>query len=365
MKIKTVIIALIFLCLMGCSGQLVPRRVFSKQSEGQSRQTKETKAQRINLACWNVQTFFDAETAGTEYQDFKSNDKWNREKYLKRLETLCTVMTTLNPDIFVMEEIENEAVIHDISNHLSTGAWDKKKGWQYACFAKEEGSAIGCAVFSRFELHNMKVHSMDIRSAFEAQPSTRPLIQIDISSGEKDFVLFVNHWKSKSGGQEETELWRDWQEGLLAQKISELKGEDNASRAVVICGDFNRSAEDFIPYNGDFSEKQVIDGEAIYNSNVLFRKLRLSDYETEQGVAVYNPWFRNDGSFYEDGGSYYYNGSWERIDNIFTAGNIEIENFSVYADSPVADENGIPQGYKVYNGKGCSDHLPLKCVLVL
>ena len=242
MKIKTVIIALIFLCLMGCSGQFVPRRVFSKQSEGQSRQTKETKAHRINLACWNVQTFFDAETAGTEYQDFKSNDKWNREKYLKRLETLCTVMTTLNPDIFVMEEIENEGVMMDISNFLA-GEWDKKKVYAYGCFAKDFGGAIGCGVLSRWPIRELTVHAADFRNQKSDMPRMRPLMQLSVCKGSRILTLMVNHWKSMSGGENATEKWRNVQESVLSRKVGEAL---SLGKAVLCCGDFNRDINDFL-----------------------------------------------------------------------------------------------------------------------
>ena len=296
----------------------------------------------ISLVCWNVQTFFDAVTVGTEYKDFMSSDRWNKEKYVKRLEKLCDVITSLNPDIFVMEEIENEAVVQDIANALAGGAWEHKKKWQYACFAKETGSAIGCAVFSRYELSSLKTHTFDIQVQNEEQPSSRPIMQITVTAGNQELELFVNHWKSKSGGEEETEIWRDWQELLLAEAAEKAE-----NKAVIMCGDFNRSAEDFI-LNKD-KEK---------NGNTVLRGYT-------ENFMVYSPWFRSNGDFSTEGGSYYYNQEWERIDNLFVSGNVSISSFSTVTDFPVADEEGIPLSFKVYTGEGCSDHLPLKCVLTI
>ena len=192
------------------------------------------KARSLSLACWNAQTFFDAVTDGSEYTDFKNASKWTKDKYVRRLEKLCEVMTILNADVLVLEEIENEAVVQDIVNRLASGAWNRKKSWQYACFAKEPGSAIGCAVFSRYELINICVHSMDIQIHKEAQPSSRPIMQMTVLVGDKDFTLFVNHWKSKSGGEEETEIWRDWQELVLADNVLLKQSE---GKAVVIPAD--------------------------------------------------------------------------------------------------------------------------------
>ena len=335
----------------GCGIQFNPNRLFVPSEEKKIEVPAEEKGKAVSLACWNVQTFFDAVTDGCEYSDFTNSSKWTTEKYKKRLDKLCEVMSILNADVMVLEEIENDAVVQDIANRLSDGAWNKKKGWQYACFAKEKDSAIGCAVFSRYELKNLSVHSLDIQVHKTSQPSSRPVMQLTVCAGEKEFELIVNHWKSKSGGEEETEIWRDWQEAVAAEMVSELVTNE---RSVVMCGDFNRSAEDFVPIEDDFS---VCD-----NGNK--ENLVLRGYSGEP-VEIFSPWFNEEGKFATEIGSYYYNDCWERIDNFFFAGNIEVNQFQPVAEPPVADENSIPQGYKVYTDYGCSDHLPLKCIVTI
>ncbi len=331
--------ALVF--VSGCKNQFVKESAFKRS--GESGQVSGGK-RNLSLACWNVQTFFDAVTVGTEYKDFKNSERWNKEKYSQRLNKLCEVMTTLNPDIFVMEEIENAEVVQDIANALAGKAWEHKKNWQYTCFAKESGSAIGCAVFSRYELSRLKCHTIDIRSQSESQPSSRPLMQVTVCLGSQEVELFVNHWKSKSGGQEETEIWRDWQELVLAENLLLNLAED---KNLIICGDFNRSAEDFILSKTDRK-----------NLNLVLRG-------SSGNAEVYSPWFRSDGKFATEGGSYFYNDEWERIDNIMIAGDAAISSFSTVTDSPVADEEGLPAAFKIFTGEGCSDHLPLKCVISL
>ena len=324
----------------GCKNQFVRDSAFKRSgSETESSGSK----RNVSLVCWNVQTFFDAVTSGTEYKDFKNSERWNKEKYIKRLDRLCDVMASLNPDIFVMEEIENEAVVQDIANNLAGGAWDSKKSWQYACFKKESGSAIGCAVFSRYEICSLKIHSLDIRTQTEEQPSSRPLMQLTVCVGNQELELYVNHWKSKSGGEEETEIWRDWQELVLAEKVKD-SGDGKAGRAVVMCGDFNRSAEDFVLTSGGKTANTILRG--------------VSD-----SAAVFSPWFRADGKFATEAGSYFYNSEWERIDNIMITGNVTFSSFSTVTEAPIADEEGIPAAFKLYTGDGCSDHLPLKCVI--
>ena len=331
---------LFFEILCSCSNQFVKDSAFRRSGDSGN---KGDGSRKVSLVCWNVQTFFDASTSGTEYKDFKNSERWTKEKYVKRLNKLCEVMTSLNPDIFVMEEIENEAVVQDIANTLAAGAWDNKKSWKYACFAKESGSAIGCAVFSRYEICSLRTHSLDIRNQKEEQPSSRPIMQVTLNTGGRELDLFVNHWKSKSGGEEETEIWRDWQELVLAERAFEA-GPDPA---LVMCGDFNRSAEDFVLQTSDSKKTNTL--------------LRGSSGE----LIAWSPWFRKNGEFAQETGSYYYNGEWERIDNIMIYGALELSGFATVTDSPLADEEGIPSAFKIYTGEGCSDHLPLKCFLSL
>ena len=320
---------------ISCENQFVKASSFRRA--GKTMENPGTK-KNISLVCWNVETLFDAVTIGTEYKEFKNSERWNQEKYQKRLNKLCEVMISLNPDIFVMEEIENEEVVQDIANNLAGGSWDSKKSWQYAAFAKETGSAIGCAVFSRYEIEKLLLHSLDIRTQSEEQPSSRPIMQLIIWAGDQELNLFVNHWKSKSGGEEETEIWRDWQELALAEN-------SRASAPFVMCGDFNRSAEDFILMSSNSSI-----------NNTLLRGCN-------KKLEVFSPWFRSDGKFATESGSYFYSGSWERIDNIYISEGLTVNSFSPVNEPPLADEEGIPVSYKVYTGEGCSDHLPLKCVI--
>lgn len=340
----TRILFLIFLAaslfVTACKEEFTPESSYAIKEKDSNNVTSQGKV-NLSLACWNTQTFFDAVSDGCEYKDFQRPEKWNKEKYSKRLDSLCEIMSLLSSDILVLIEIENEAVVQDITNRLAGSEWSKKRSWQYACFAKEPGSAIGCAVFSRFELFDLKVHSLDIRTQKTEQPSSRPVMQVSVRSGEKELTIFINHWKSKSGGEEDTEIWRDWQEALLAEKI-----KSNKSSCLVACGDFNRSAEDF-----------VISADRVSETNILLRSMDGSL------VSMYSPWIDLNGKTDKEKGSYFYKDEWERIDNIISTGKEVISRFQAVSISPLVDENGKPQSYKIYENSGYSDHLPVKCVI--
>lgn len=318
----------------------------------------------ISFACWNAQTFFDANNDGCEYSDFQKKKYWSKNLYLERLNRLADVIRKLDCDVFVLEEIENENVVMDISNQLAGNSWSMKKNWNYTCFAKDDGSAIGCCVFSRLPLSDLKIHSMDVRSEENVQPSSRPIIQVCVNSGDKKLFIFANHWKSKSNGAEESEIWRLWQESLLTERVLSLKKEFGPNVAVILCGDFNKDITEFQRIESVGNSKRHLsdfaDGENFVLKNTLILD---SNLENEKQIEVYSPWISSNGSFATDIGSYYYKNSWERIDQIFAYGTASISDFQVFAHTPWVTDDGIPIPFKIYTGEGYSDHLPLKCTV--
>lgn len=310
----------------------------------------------VRIATWNVQTFFDAVDDGNEYSQFRSSKNWTKAAYEERLEKLCDGIKKLDAEIYVLEEIENHAVVYDITNRLAGQSWYKNKKLRYAVFAKDDGSSIGCAVLSRLPVSDVRVHSLDIRVEPDRQPSMRPIIECTVTKGKKSFLLFANHWKSKSGGQEKSEHWRDWQEFVLSSKIAMGKN-------TVSCGDFNRDIDDFVI---------LLDGEA-GQGDVLLRGVAMHNTVTDDvavladdayGIAARSPWLMEKFSeAFAGRGSYFFQEEWEAIDHFFVTGDMTVRDFSVPSSLPFAKADGTPNRYTIFNGKGCSDHLPLVCTV--
>ena len=298
--------------------------------------TAENSSSVVKVVNWNVQTFFDANTEGTEYSDFISQKYWGVRSYETRLDRLCEVVKALNADIFVFEEIENQDVVYDISNTLANYSWAQRKNWKYAAFSKNTGDSIGCAVFSRYEISDVTVHSLDIRTETDLQPKMRPIMKMKIHIDGKTLTVFVNHWKSKSGGAEKSEAWRDWQERLLARLMK--KSVENGEY-VLASGDFNRDISEF-----------TIDNPACYE-NVLLDDM----------LAVHSPWIYATGDF-SFPGSYYYQGEWNRIDHFLASSNVLLLDFQAECGF-WSNSDGTPHRYAVYNGTGYSDHLPISAIL--
>lgn len=322
---KSILInSIFFICLVSCSCENLSGLCGEKNN-----------GSGISVASWNVQTFFDGEKDGNEYKEFlSSKNKWTKEEYLNRVKKLCEIIVLLDCDVVVLQEVEKNTLAYDISNNLSFQI-DRRKAYNYSTFAKEKDDAIGNMILSRFPLGEMEVHQIKVEDEIlGVQPDLRPMIEVPVYTSNdieenQFFTLFICHWKSKSGGKEETEVWRNFQEELLADRILE-----NGSGAFLACGDFNRDIEDFI-FSED--EKVVLRGR-------------------EENALVFSPWNKE-----EENGSYYFEGEWEKIDHFFLGENMDLLYFSVIKEGPHVTEDGLPFRYEIYSAEGYSDHLPIKC----
>ncbi len=329
-----------FMLCLGCGLSLVSCAGNVSAGSAKSRED----AVSLRVLSWNVQTFFDSVTDGGEYEEFIKSKTWGNEAYAERLSRLASSIKTLDADVVVLEELENEGVVHDISNFLA-GEWSSKKVYDYACFAKSDDCAIGCGVLSRYPLENLTVHALDIRTDFE-MPRMRPIMQVSVLKGEKPLVLFVNHWKSMSGGENVSEKWRRSQEAVLCRRMEKCAGLNVPALA---CGDFNRDISKF---------KKAL------SSDMILLRSDPGDDEGSVGTEVLSPWFDLNQELIGPG-SYYYDGEWSRIDHFFACGPLEITDFEPATGGPWCDsESSIPEKYKIWDGKGYSDHLPLVCTVL-
>lgn len=308
-----------------------------------------SKNTRIKIANWNLQTFFDASPSGNEYSGFTDKDKnWNQEKYLQRLERLCNVIQQIDADIIAFEEIENKGIIYDIiNNYLLQGRRDKS--YKYAIFAGESNQAFGVALVSRYPILDYSVHQINVVGEKNEQPRMRPIAKALVQIDDKTLSVYVCHWKSKSNGEEESEIWRNYSEMQLARLIS------TDTNPVFVTGDFNRDLKEF-----------QISSTILSNDFSSSIKLRTFDNFSTADVYLNSAWlYRPIESVYKNEGSYFFQGKWEKIDHFMFSREVVLRSFSTVKYAENVTESGTPDRYSVWSGKGFSDHLPLECIIEL
>lgn len=330
-------------------------------------------ARRLVVASWNLEAFFDAEETGTEYDEYKSSSGWTETKYLARMDRVGAAVAELaknGPDVLAVQEIENAATLEALASGPLAAF-----GYRWTAFAGETGGALGVGLLSRYPLSNVRVHSIG-SPGYEVP---RPILEARLEAGGSPIEIFVCHWKSKLGGEEETEVLRRASAASLARRFAELSVSDTAVGAMAL-GDLNENVDEFqrvgrryptalLPDRHDAADlvsTYFAADKAGALTTLGGRLLVVSSAkppvstEIKDAVAVYSPWY--DAAWR---GSYHYQGQWETIDHALIAASLfdgagwDYASFSVVDLPPFADESGNPQGYDPRTGAGLSDHLPI------
>lgn len=297
----------------------------------------------VKITTYNIQTFFDSITVGTEYDDYKgSKSSWSEEKYKVRIGRLCSIIESIDADIFVFQEIENASVLQDISNNLKTQS-DTSRCFSHAVFVPSRDGALGCAILSRFPILSCTSHQIDFRSLNSSPPDMRPLLEVRIHCGfSSPLTIYAGHWKSKAGSSVQSNDWRSAQEEVLSSRIMQLKDE-----LYIFCGDCNKDISEFYS-----------DGDQV----LLGRTETSFVHKRESFVKASSPWLFSKNNSLE--GSYYFQEKWEKIDHFFLGSALEAQSFSLENKGSHVNDERIPIRYTVWNGAGYSDHLPLSCYII-
>ncbi len=320
----------------------------------------------ITIMSWNVQNFFDDISDGTEYSEFDpSEGDWNTDCFNQKAAALAEVIQSVKPsgpEVVVLQEVENENALN-----LLKDMYLKECGYIWSAFLPTQDSAVSNAVLSRLEIEEIITHTVYLDSTAAGRSIGEVRLKADDFS---EIYLFVNHWKSRSGGAEETEPRRIAASRRLAalikvpQSVSKSSGTENIQeRLIIAAGDFNES----------WDEQNRVDGtyEVALGIGIDEKKsqcLRSADAQTvlasESDSLMYNPWIDCDSS-----GSYSYRGSWEALDQFFfdrqaiDGRGLEFKSFMVYQPDFMLTEYKTPLRWITSAKEGYSDHFPVIAVL--
>lgn len=323
----------------------------------------------MTIAVWNVQALFDGTEAGNEYGEYTASSGWSEEKYLARLTSLSQGITRLNPDILALIEVENPQILETLVSGLL-----EKQGYRWTFFANNPGSSLGIGVLSRFPFTKTNAHS----AVYGQEATPRPVLEVWLEPAGRPLVLFVCHWKSKLGGDKNTEPLRRASAWIINRRIGEIQ-KDNPGTPVVILGDLNENHDEFYRQNRSFISALLPDdpgaaelaaknppGARLRNDFLIIsgEKPPRTDYFAPDSPCFYSPW-----GIELSPGSYHYQNAWETIDHLllspalFDGSGWDFDSCLAAAQEPFLNAKGRPNAYNPRTGFGLSDHLPLTLVL--
>ena len=289
---------------------------------------------------YNVENLFDTinNTTTSDHEFIPTSDKkWNSIRYYHKINQLAKVFSSLikdknsnkMPDIIGLCEVENKQVINDL---LKTPIFSNHN---YKIIHKDspDGRGIDCALLYNNQIQLLNYDFILVNNP-NAQRSTRDILYAKLKLHDKTVNVFVNHWPSRWGGQEESNHKRVFAAKILRNYINTNISKDDYT---LIMGDFN-------DYPTDESLSDVLMGNDLIN-------LMTTDFVLGKG-------------------SYNYKNSWNWLDQIiisknFLKPNVKVKSVgSFHKDYMLYTNNqGESKPNRTFGGNnwygGFSDHLPV------
>lgn len=306
----------------------------------------EIKKVSFDIMSYNVENLFDTiDDPNKADEDFTPTGKlqWNTAKYYEHLKHTVDAITnkgTNFPAIVGLIEVENGTVLNDLVNT----SFLKGKGYKYVWFEGPDERGIDVALI--YDLNRVSVvqaKAIPVLLESVTDPNTRDILKVLVEIGSEQFNLFVNHWPSRRGGQDESEMHRIKAASVLRKEVDQILSV-NPMANVICMGDFN----DF-PSNK--SVRDVLQAGVSNENSVLFNMM--SDFEALKK------------------GTHFYKGEWSPLDQfmvsygMFDNKCVSVNSFEVvsYDFIMYTSKDGVKSPARVYVGDsykgGYSDHLPI------
>lgn len=310
---------------------------------------KRTLRNEYTVVSYNVENLFDTvDDPKIPDEEFlpTSEKKWDNERYQKKLNDLVRVITEINPkelpEIVGLVEIENHTVLEDL---IQTGALKNQK---YAIIHEESPDYRGidvAMIYRQDAFQEVSHETLPVVFPEDPEFKTRDILHVTGKIKNKTVHIFVNHWPSRIGGDEKTELKRVLAASVLKGKTDQILADDPAAR-IIIMGDMNDE-----PANKSLFET-------------------LGAESPDSGARLVNLMMPDDAKGL---GTYFFSGSWNMLDNLVVSDAlIKGKRFQVVDDKgfiftndwmTFTNKNGDKTPNRSYVGNkyvaGVSDHFPV------
>ncbi len=199
----------------------------------------------FRIATYNVENLFDMVRDGTEYPEYCPHSVygWNRHVANIKYRNIARVIKDLGPDVIALQEIESKRALTCLQQYLI------RMGVRYPWFAiaSSKPTPVKCAVLSMFPI----VKKEEI---WVGDVAARNILEVTLNIDGVPLVIFVNHWKSKSG----PESMRIVYAKALKRTIRRL----NRDADFIVLGDFNSNYNEFktFKYSGKLNDTHGITG---------------------------------------------------------------------------------------------------------
>jgi hypothetical protein len=319
---------------------------------------------QLNLAWWNLENFFDAETASRD-PELKSKLRselkgWTaairNRKALQLARVIDQMFDGQGPCLLGVCEAENEAVLERVA---SATTLDHRT---YAVVSHPSHDARGIDVSFLIDTRELEVLSTHHQVVVKRN-ATRDLFwtRLRVKATGAEFVAIGNHWPARSAGQYASEPFRMLAGETHAYIVSRLLNPDLGGTKylpIISMGDFNDE-----PFNRSMQEYLLGSRDP---GRVRFSK---------SGHMLNLMWPLMQG---HDPGSYLYGSEWSMLDQFLVSYGMlrraspvraDLDSVEVFRPAIMRGSSGRPRRFgrpakTGFDREGFSDHYPITMQLV-
>ncbi len=315
----------------------------------------------LQLMFWNTENFFDP------FNDSTVNDEeflpgalraWNFKKYETKRNHIYQVIAAIGgwdpPDLIGLAEVENRFVLNDLALNTPLAKYN------YRIVHKNSPDPRGIDVAFLYREDRFRLIDKHYFPVFETSGEierTREILYVAGITGQDTLHIFINHWPSRAGRKNDSDLKRCRVAQTLKSKTDSLLRR-NPKALILITGDFNDEPTDesLTRCLGAKTDTTGTISNGLYNLSALL---------TLSGKIR---------------GTHKYQGKWAMLDQVIVSGNLlqkgkhirtDASKLSVFAPDFLLEKDVRWMGYKpfrTYNGMqyqgGYSDHLPVLIKMV-
>lgn len=309
----------------------------------------------LTFLSWNIQNLFDGEKNGQEYSEFDpSTGNWTEELYQIRLAKFSSLINEWNSeqafDFIALIEIENETVLENLADKL-------KVNYNYRVALVGVGYSVRTGFLSQHPISKVIEHQV----GYIGDIPLRSILEVQLHfGGNENMAVFVNHWKSRSGGVAKTEFYRRKAAAIIRKRQQYLEGQMKNKEErwnIIVLGDLNENWDE-----ESLNAKQ----EAALSLDASEQDIQISgNWDDVQADWFYTPWPASSFS-----GSYIFRDEWNTLDHFLLNYALndglgyDYQQFWVVEDDELFWHDGSLNKWKSYTQDGYSDHLPLALKLV-
>lgn len=243
----------------------------------------------FSFAFYNVENLFDTiDDPAINDSSFlpTSQVAWNSKRYAHKLENLALVVSSIDsahfPTVFGLSEVENIGVLQDlVKNPMLIKA-------NYEILHKDSPDERGIDVAMLYDPANYKpLKTQYLRLTFPEEPDNKTrdiLYSKGLVAGKDTIHIFVNHWVSRWGGQEETEPLRMFT-GTFIRNVVDSIFNLNPNANILIAGDLNDNPTDPSVAENLNAVLPVLP----YSEKTLYN-LSAKQFSEGQGTLYYKSW---------------------------------------------------------------------------